>query len=91
MLRNVKLAVFLLATAGGAWACGNASDPCNDFICQATFSCVLSNGSPTCVPDGISGNGTGQGQVGDLCEDNTDCESPLTCQSNLNGDTTCQQ
>ena len=89
MLRHLKWSFFIAVGFIGAMSCGPLNTACENFPCEDGFSCLLQNGEPTCVPNGNGGGGGGTGQAGDACETTADCETPLTCLPDLNGDTVC--
>jgi len=91
MLRVMTLLLAAFTVAMTAGSCGSGNDACDGFSCETGFSCLIEDGNPTCVPDGDGGGGSGTGQAGDACDTDSDCQLPLTCQADLNGDTVCTE
>lgn len=88
MRHNLKWSILLAVIVLGAMSCGAGNPACDNFPCEEGFSCLIQNGDPVCVPDGGGGGGGGN-QVGEACETDGDCESPLLCRPDLNGDDVC--
>jgi len=88
MPQYFKMFLLISGIALTAAACGPSNNPCDGFSCEDGFSCLLESGTPTCIPDGNGGNG-GSGQAGDQCETKSDCQTPLVCLADLNGDLVC--
>lgn len=86
-MRKALVLVFLVF---GVAACGNGNDDCNGFVCSEGTSCVLEEGTPTCVPDGDNNGGGGSGGEGDACETSAECSTGLTCRPGVNGVLSCQ-
>jgi len=90
MRRLTATLILTLSIALTLGACsGSGDDACDGFLCSEGNSCLIQDGSPTCVPDGNGGGGGGSGQAGDECDDDNDCADPLTCQADLNGNDVC--
>jgi hypothetical protein len=79
--------IFLVFAAA---ACANANGSCDDIVCLEGTSCLLEDGNPTCVPDGVDGGGGGN-QAGEECETSADCATGLSCQADLGGTLVCQE
>ncbi|HEX5035081.1 MAG TPA: hypothetical protein VFW62_11425 [bacterium] len=86
----IGLAFFLASLVFGAAACGSANGSCEDVVCLEGTSCLLEDGTPSCVPNGTSG-GSGGNQAGESCETSADCATGLSCQPDLGGTLVCQE
>ena len=82
-------AVLMVFFVFGAAACGSANGSCDDIVCLEGTSCLLEDGNPTCVPNGIGGSGGNQ--AGESCETSADCATGLNCQADLDGTLICQE
>lgn len=91
MLRILSLLLVAFSVAMTAGSCGSVNDACDGFSCDDGFSCLIVDGNATCVADGDGGGGGGTGQAGDECSNDSDCQSPLTCQANLDGIDVCTE
>jgi hypothetical protein len=86
LIGKALMLVFLMFAAA---ACGNADGSCDDIVCLEGTSCLLEDGTPTCVPDGTEGGSGGNGE-GEGCESTSDCATGLACTPGVNGVLTCQ-
>lgn len=69
-------------------SCNGDNSACSGFSCDEGSSCLIVDGNPECVADG-GVDGGGQNGPGEECDDDADCQSGLTCQADLNGNTVC--